>query len=210
MSLRPHANQSQSALEVKLESRKWVKSNYSVNFYAPTWARMFYSCTRALHPHACPTLARYPTFVRLSRSRRGILLQNAHPAPSHTRIPLPHAYSAPECVSRLCPRIAFLHACPFYAGVSHSRTRVLLLILDHISVPNWRAHINCLGAKGLKFKTFTFEYFNTLVKFSTVLIKETQLTLFICCICSPYWPETMIAVTFTLTLETRSNNWKRL
>ena len=178
---------------------------------------MFYSYTRALHPHACPTLARIFHF------RRPIPLPQGYSAPKctssyHTRIPLPHAYSAPECVSRLRPRIAFFHACPSYAGVSHSRTRVLLLILDHISVPNWRAQINCLGGKGLKFKTFTFEYFNTLVRSVQSWSKKpnvkpfsnTQLTLFICCICSPYWPETMIAVTFTLTLETRSNNWKHL
>ena len=105
MFLHPHANQSQSALEVKLESRKWVKSNYSVNVYAPTWARMFYSCTRALHPHACPTLA------RIFHCRRPIPLPQGYSAPkctssSHTRIPLPHAYSAPACVTRLCPRIA--------------------------------------------------------------------------------------------------------
>ena len=122
MSLRPHANQSQSALEVKLESRKWVKSNYSVNFYAPTWARMFYSCTRALHPHACPTLARYPTFVRLSRSRRGIPLQNVHPAPIrvsrfHTHIPLPNAYPAYARVSRFCTRVLLTRAYPTLARV---------------------------------------------------------------------------------------------
>lgn len=100
-----------------------------------------YMSTHVLLLHACPPSARVFYSRTLSHFRRPIPLPQGYSAPkctssSHTRIPLPQAYSAPECVSRLCPRIAFLHACPSYAGVSHSRTRVLLLILDHISVPN--------------------------------------------------------------------------
>ena len=143
-----------------------------------------------LHEHACFTPARVPsirtrvllshaysTFVGPSRSRRGYSAPKCASS-SHTRIPLPHVYSAPECVSRLYPCIAFLHACPSYAGVSHSRTRVFLLILDHISVPNWRAHINCLGRKDLKFKKFTFEYFNAFVRLVQSWSKKPNVTPF--------------------------------
>ena len=82
-----------------------------------------YMSTHVLLPHTCPTLARYPTFVGLSRSCRGIPLQNAHPAPIRVsrfrkHIPLPHAYPAYARVSRFYARVSFLrgriplsHAC---------------------------------------------------------------------------------------------------
>ena len=89
-----------------------------------------------LHEHACFTPARVPsirtrvllsraysTVVGQSRSRRGIPLQNAHPAPIlvsrfRTHIPLPHALPAYARVSRVLARVSFLrgriplsHAC---------------------------------------------------------------------------------------------------
>ena len=79
-----------------------------------------YLNTHVLLPHTCPTLARYPTFVGQSRSRRDIPLQNAPPAPIresrfHTHIPLPNAYPAYARVSRSCTRVLLTWAYPTLA-----------------------------------------------------------------------------------------------
>ena len=101
-----------------------------------------YLSTHVLILHACPLSARVFYSRTLSHFRRPIPLPQGV-FRSKMRIQLPYAYPASTRIFRSRMRIplmpayrAFLHACPSYAGVSHSRTPVLLLILDHISVPN--------------------------------------------------------------------------